>query len=106
MLTVETATHPLAASVDDLISGAAKEADNAAARAASAPKPEETPEEKPAKKEKEKSKPTRLVYSDNETSPEEKMARLPRYAFVPEERRRLERPLLLQSREMSQVQTT
>ncbi|OXV11871.1 hypothetical protein Egran_00368 [Elaphomyces granulatus] len=81
-LIVETVTHPLAASVDDLISGAAKEADNAAARAASAPKPEETPEEKPTKKE--KSKPTKLVYSDNEISPEEKMARLPRYAFVPD----------------------
>jgi hypothetical protein len=100
-LIVETVTHPLAASVDDLISGAAKEADNAAARAASAPKPEETPEEKPAKKE--KSKPTKLVYSDNEISPEEKMARLPRYAFVPDRKGEtaLGEPLLLQSREMS-----
>jgi hypothetical protein len=77
-------THPLAASVDDLISGAAKEADNAAAKAASAPKIDEAQEEKLAKKEKDKTKPTRLVYSDNETSPEEKMARLQRYAFVPD----------------------
>ncbi|PIG88914.1 C2H2 finger domain protein [Aspergillus arachidicola] len=39
-------------------------------------------EEKPTKKD--KSKQSRLVYSDNETSPEEKMAKLPRYAFVPD----------------------
>jgi len=49
-----------------------------------APTSEEVVEEKPTKKE--KSKPTRMVYSDSETSPEEKMARLPRYAFVPERR--------------------
>lgn len=65
----------ISASVDDLISDAAKQADEAAS------KPAETTEEKPSKKE--KTKPTRLVYSDNETSPEEKLARLPRYAFVP-----------------------
>lgn len=41
----------------------------------------EATEEKPAKKD--KSKQARLVYSDNEFSPEEKMAGLPRYAFVP-----------------------
>ncbi|KAL4911304.1 hypothetical protein BDW74DRAFT_142741 [Aspergillus multicolor] len=67
-------------SVDDLISGAAKQADQAAA----APKPAEGAEEKPSKKD--KSKQSRLVYSDNETSPEEKMAKLPRYAFVPDRR--------------------
>ncbi len=35
------------------------------------------------KKEKDKDKFTRLVYSDNELSPEEKMVNLPRYAFTP-----------------------
>ncbi|PTU20568.1 hypothetical protein P175DRAFT_0501188 [Aspergillus ochraceoroseus IBT 24754] len=71
-------TEPTAfsSSVDDLISGAAREADKAAA---SAPKADGA-EEKATKKD--KSKQSRLVYSDNETSPEEKMAGLPRYAFV------------------------
>ncbi|KAL4871630.1 hypothetical protein BDV12DRAFT_25292 [Aspergillus spectabilis] len=69
-------------SIDDLISGAAKEADQAAVTAP--PKPTETIEEKSSKKD--KSKQSRLVYSDNETSPEEKMASLPRYAFVPDRR--------------------
>lgn len=45
---------------------------------------EEGPEEKKGKKEKEKDKSTKLVYSDNEVSPEEKMAQLPRYAFSPD----------------------
>lgn len=62
--------------VDDLVSGAAKQADEAAAPAA------EATEEKPAKKD--KAKQMKLVYSDNETSPEEKMARMPRYAFAPD----------------------
>ncbi|MCJ1295435.1 hypothetical protein MMC34_006998 [Xylographa carneopallida] len=44
----------------------------------------ETQSEKKSKKEKEKDKDTRMVYSDNETSPEEKMAKLSRYAFNPE----------------------
>ncbi|KAJ5654428.1 hypothetical protein N7490_001431 [Penicillium lividum] len=35
--------------------------------------------EKPSKKD--KSKPTRMIYSDQTTSPEEKMAQIPRYAF-------------------------
>ncbi|KAJ0422474.1 hypothetical protein BJY00DRAFT_77596 [Aspergillus carlsbadensis] len=77
------AATPFSSSIDDLISGAAKEADQAAA-AIAAPKPTETVEEKPSKKD--KSKQSRLVYSDNETSPEEKMARLPRYAFAPDRR--------------------
>lgn len=75
---------PVSSSVDELISGAAKAADNAAASATAVPQPD-TVEEKVSKKEKEKAK-TRLVYSDNETSPEEKMAKLPRYAFVPDHR--------------------
>ena len=37
---------------------------------------------KKAKKEKDKN--TKMVYSDNEVSPEEKMAKMPRYAFVPD----------------------
>ncbi|RMJ20965.1 C2H2 finger domain protein [Aspergillus sp. HF37] len=68
------------ASVDDLVSGAAKQADEAAG--AAPPTAAAAAEEKPAKKE--KAKQTRLIYSDNEVSPEEKMARLPRYAFVPD----------------------
>ena len=32
---------------------------------------------------KEKPKQTRLVYSDNDISPEEKMAMMPQYAFTP-----------------------
>ncbi|KAI9730691.1 MAG: hypothetical protein M1834_005659 [Cirrosporium novae-zelandiae] len=70
-----------ATSVDDLLASAAREADSAAAT----PKPETKPDhEHKEKKKGHKDKATRLVYSDNETSPEEKMARLPRYAFVPD----------------------
>ena len=43
----------------------------------------DVPVEKRPKKDKEKEKEIKLVYSDNETSPEEKMAKLSRYAFVP-----------------------
>ncbi|KAF9887829.1 hypothetical protein FE257_009635 [Aspergillus nanangensis] len=71
-----TSATPFSSSVDDLISGAAKAADQAAA-----PQPTEASEEKATKKDKSKA---RLVYSDNEISPEEKMARLSRYAFVPD----------------------
>ena len=42
--------------------------------------------EKAPKKEKDKNKSSKLVYSDNEVSPEEKMARMPRYAFTPEKK--------------------
>ncbi|QKX53503.1 uncharacterized protein TRUGW13939_00582 [Talaromyces rugulosus] len=80
---------PLSSSVDDLISGAAKAADNAAAQTPPPPPPPTAAasgeEEKKTKKEKEKSK-TRLVYSDNEISPEEKMAKLARYAYTPDHR--------------------
>lgn len=71
-------TGPISASVDDLISGAAKQADAAANEAVKA----EPVGEKQAKKD--KAKQMRLVYPDNETSPEEKMARMPRYAFAPD----------------------
>lgn len=48
--------------------------------------PTHTPagEEKKGRKDKEKA--TKMAYADNEVSPEEKMARLPRYAFVPEKK--------------------
>ncbi|PGH17929.1 hypothetical protein AJ79_00828 [Helicocarpus griseus UAMH5409] len=83
--TLSTGEQP-STSIDDLISGAAKQADEIAGKspATAAAKPEDGTAENPAKKEKEKSKPTRMVYSDNEISPEEKMAQLPRYAYVPE----------------------
>lgn len=67
-------TPPGASGVDKTPTPAAAPDDQAA-------KPAEATEEKPSKKD--KSKQARLVYSDNEISPEEKMAGLPRYAFVP-----------------------
>jgi hypothetical protein len=112
-----------ASSVDDLVSGAAREADDIdeIIRMAEAgikppkkgertpthtqvpeaivptPAPEikteevvkvETPEkfEKPEQVEKKskKDKPVKMIYSDNELSPEERMAKMPRYAFVPD----------------------
>jgi hypothetical protein len=49
------------------------------------PRKTEPPSEKKERKKKEKEeKSIKLVYSDNEISPEEKMASLSRYAFVPE----------------------
>lgn len=96
----QTSEAPNAASIDDLISSASKQADaNAvdtsksigqqatAPASTSAPTEtatkEDTAEEKSTKKDKDKAKQTRLVYSDNEVSPEEKMAMLPKYAFTP-----------------------
>jgi hypothetical protein len=79
--------------LEDLISGVSKNAEDAA-RAAETPKAAEKPpgktldepvEEKKDKKEKFKA--SHLVYSDQDTSPEEKMARMPRYAFSPEKAR-------------------
>lgn len=79
-----------ATSLDDLISGASREAEAAqAAQPGPAPVPqtaEVITEEKGAKKEKDKNKASKLVYSDNDVSPEEKMARMPRYAFTPEQK--------------------
>ncbi|EER29512.1 hypothetical protein D8B26_003934 [Coccidioides posadasii str. Silveira] len=71
-----------AAVVDRLISEESKRAEELAQRSTPTAAPEEAAEGKPAKKEKAKS--VRLVYSDSGISPEEKMARLPRYAYVPE----------------------
>ena len=65
-----------ASSIDDLISGAANDANNVESTTA-----DRKEEKKVAKKDKDKA--TKLIYSDNEISPEEKMAQLPRYAFVP-----------------------
>ena len=76
--------NPNASSLDDLLSGAAKDADRAAATAENiteAPKAQEPQEEKKGKKDRDKS--MKLMYSDNEVSPEEKMAKIPRYAFAP-----------------------
>ena len=73
-----------ATSLDDLLSGAAKDADKAAGTVVTkseVPKAGEPAEEKKGKKEKDKN--MKLIYSDNEVSPEEKMAQMPRYAFAP-----------------------
>lgn len=70
--------------MDDLVSAGANDVDKKPTVADVKPeqtKAEAGPEEKKARKEKDKS--TKLVYSDNETSPEEKMAKLSRYAYVP-----------------------
>ncbi len=71
-------TPATATSLDDLVSGAAKDADKTENKA------EAPAADKKAKKEKDK--PVKLVYSDNEMSPEEKMAKMPRYAFVPDQK--------------------
>lgn len=68
-----------ATSLDDLVSGAAKDADNFEASAKA--KADGHTGEKKVRKEKDKN--IKLVYSDNDVSPEEKMAQLPRYAFTP-----------------------
>ncbi|KAL8669112.1 MAG: hypothetical protein Q9168_006284 [Polycauliona sp. 1 TL-2023] len=70
-----------ATSLDDLVSGAARDAAQAT-NASTNETPAEAAEEKKGKKEKDKN--AKLVYSDNDVSPEEKMAHLPRYAFAPE----------------------
>ncbi|ESZ92761.1 hypothetical protein SBOR_6873 [Sclerotinia borealis F-4128] len=105
-----------ASTVDDLVSGAARDADDdidKIIRMAEAgikppkkdaldPSKPETPEvvaapeiadklePKPeanievAEKKSKKDKPMKMIYSDNDVSPEEKMAKMPRYAFVPD----------------------
>ncbi len=71
-------TSITATSLDDLVAGAAKDANKTDNKA------EAPAAEKKAKKDKDK--PVKLVYSDNEMSPEEKMAKMPRYAFVPDQK--------------------
>jgi len=85
-----------ATSLDDLISSASKQAEAAATPQPSThpqvgesnveppPVKEEAIEDKTAKKDKEKPKTTKLIYSDNDISPEEKMAKMPRYAYTPQ----------------------
>jgi hypothetical protein len=101
-----------ASSVDDLVSGAAREADDideiirmaeagikppkkgetaaapvqpaAEAEATSTPVPEPVEKSEPTEKKSKKDKPVKMIYSDNDMSPEEKMAQMPRYAFVPD----------------------
>ncbi|EEP76963.1 hypothetical protein UREG_01812 [Uncinocarpus reesii 1704] len=80
----EAGVENAATAADRLISEESKRADELAQKPTPTPAPEEAPEGKPAKKE--KAKASRLVYSDSAVSPEEKMAKLPRYAFVPERR--------------------
>ena len=78
------ASEANASSLDDLVTGAANDADKTALTADSkteATKTQDTQTGKKGKKEKDKS--MKLVYSDLEVSPEEKMAKMPRYAFVP-----------------------
>ncbi|KAI4720955.1 hypothetical protein E4T48_02832 [Aureobasidium sp. EXF-10727] len=72
-----------ATSVDELISGVAAQH---SAKSAPSQQPTSTPApEKEAESAGKKSKKaTRLVYSDQEVSPEEKMAQMPRYAFTPD----------------------
>lgn len=113
-LNVEHSTN--ASTVDDLVSGAARDADDdidkiirmaeagikppkrdsvdpfktetseAAAAPESADKSEQKSEGKTdvAEKKSKKDKPMKMIYSDNDVSPEEKMAKMPRYAFVPD----------------------
>ncbi|CAF9912863.1 MAG: hypothetical protein HETSPECPRED_001225 [Heterodermia speciosa] len=71
-----TASSADASAIDDLISGVTNNVNNVEAAPA-----DRKEEKKAAKKDKDKS--TKLIYSDNDISPEEKMAQLPRYAYVP-----------------------
>ena len=106
-----------ASSVDDLISGAAREADDIdeiirmaeagikppkkgdslpTANLPAAPVDKNTPTPEVAEKSEavekvettekkaKKDKPIKMIYSNNDLSPEEKMAKMPRYAFVPD----------------------
>ena len=73
-----------ATSVDDLISSAAAQ-QGAPPTTSHQPTPTPVAAEKEAEAGSKKSKKaTRLVYSDQEVSPEEKMARLPKYAYTPD----------------------
>jgi hypothetical protein len=56
------------------------------AEATPTPAPEATEKSEANEKKAKKDKPIRMIYSDTEFSPEERMAKMPRYAFVPEEK--------------------
>ena len=80
-----------ASTVDELVSGASRPADDidqiirmaeAGIKPPRAGGDEATVGEKKGKKDKDKN--TRMVYADLETSPEERLAMMPRYAFDPE----------------------
>lgn len=100
------------AAVNDLVSGAAREADaideiirmaeagikppmkgealqpppsttTQSTQATPTPVPEATENAEVTEKKSKKDKPMKMVYSDNDTSPEERMALMPRYALVP-----------------------
>ncbi|TVY84195.1 BUB3-interacting and GLEBS motif-containing protein [Lachnellula suecica] len=100
-----------ASSVDDLVTGAARDPDDideiirmaeagikppkkgeaapapvqaVEAAATLTPAPETTEKSEPTEKKSKKEKPVKMIYSDNDMSPEEKMSQMPRYAFVPE----------------------
>ena len=106
-----------ASAVDDLVSGAAREADDIdeiirmaeagikppkkgdvqavvptppaptpAAEPTPTPVPESAEKVEAGEKKSKKDKPIRMIYSDTELSPEERMAKMPRYAFVPQEK--------------------
>ncbi|KAJ0164676.1 BUB3-interacting and GLEBS motif-containing protein [Colletotrichum tanaceti] len=83
--------YPGATTVDDLVSGAAQhgdEIDELIRRAESGIKAPKKPEDEAAEeaageKKSKKDKNGRMFYADTETSPEERMAQLPRYAYVP-----------------------
>lgn len=101
-----------ASSVDDLVSGAANDVEDEIDKmirlaeagikpsnkgetpalvqpdATPTPAPEVktdiTDKAEPAEKKSKKEKPIKMIYSDNDLSPEERMAKMPRYAFVPD----------------------
>ncbi|TAQ88870.1 hypothetical protein B7494_g2804 [Chlorociboria aeruginascens] len=98
-----------ASSVDDLVSGAARQADDideiirmaeagirptkkidtpaSIATVVPTTAPEATPiheRVEPTEKKSKKDKGMKMIYSDNDISPEEKMAMMPRYAFIPD----------------------
>jgi hypothetical protein len=78
------ASAPTPVSAAPALAEAPAQANNLVSEAAVALESTEKPEGGEKKVKKEKDKNTKMVYSDNEVSPEEKMAKLPRYAFVPD----------------------
>lgn len=85
------AGYPGASTVDELVSGAAQHGDEIEElirRAELGIKPAKKPEDEAADeaagdKKSKKEKSVRMFYADAEISPEERMAQLPRYAYVP-----------------------
>ena len=73
---MQTTPSGVASSIDGVLAGGGERTQDKVA---------EKPGEKKGKRDKDKV--TKLVYSDDTVSPEEKMASLPRYAFVPSGKR-------------------